>query len=180
MDGPIPTNAELNDFLINLYQEHQLQEVEKAILSHYKSKHGTTKNSNEKFNQKMSAVTPELFRSFLAEKGVHGQCISCGSNDLTTPETGTMNNDINTGDLLSDIEQYNRADSEERDNLILNNRIFKKHASYSSLVDINNPLYRMRCYFIVHCSNCGHLSLYRASTVLNWLEKKTIKDECNE
>lgn len=33
---------------------------------------------------------------------------------------------------------------------------------------------------MVHCLNCGYLSLYRTSAVLNWLEKDKAQGDDNE
>lgn len=33
---------------------------------------------------------------------------------------------------------------------------------------------------MVHCLNCGYLSLYRSSAVLSWLEKDNVQGGDNE
>ncbi|EBP5350230.1 hypothetical protein XQ60_01715 [Salmonella enterica] len=37
-----------------------------------------------------------------------------------------------------------------------------------------------KSYYMVHCLNCGYLSLYRSSAVLSWLEKDNVQGGDNE
>lgn len=146
-----PNEEELRNFLLRTYLEDQIK------------KEAEEHNRKEIYNykQRLLAVTPVLFRKFLAEKGVSFRCPSCGSDDLTVPESATMQ----TEKLP---ENFNSLSSTERGMIV--DSLLHYYVSYVTWGEGSHVSHLRKSYYQVHCLNCGHLSLYRSVTVLNWLE----------
>lgn len=146
-----PTEEELRDFLMRKFLEEQLN---KSAEEH------TNKKVNA-YKKRLHRVTPTLFRQFLADKGVLFRCPSCGSDDLSVPESFTMQPNKIPGDFLS-LPEDKQVELVEK--------LTDAHVSYVSLGNMGPVSGLIKSYYQVHCLNCGHLSLYRSVTVLNWLE----------
>ncbi|EAY4420355.1 hypothetical protein LGG40_002910 [Salmonella enterica] len=160
-----PTEDELREFLLCKYLEAQsnqeLYEVNKE-----------TRKSVAKYKDRLMNVTPELFFRFLSEKGVSGMCISCGSSRLSVPESSIVRWAEGRPKNFKDFTQ------EEQIELVKNNT--QRYVSYTSFDDANKPSGIRKSYYMVHCLNCGYLSLYRSSAVLSWLEKDNVQGGDNE
>lgn len=152
-----PSEEELHEFLLWKYLEYkssqEVQEINKEALSHVK-----------RYRERLMKVTPDLFFRFLSEKGVSGACISCGSLRLSVPESSVVQWAENERP-----ENFKNLTQEEQVELVANNT--QRYVSYASLGDVKRPSGIRKSYYMVHCLNCGYLSLYRTSAVLNWLEK---------
>ncbi|HIC1788885.1 TPA: hypothetical protein ACW0I5_002709 [Escherichia coli] len=160
MEPQYPTDEELKNFLLKKYLEEQFQNEinesnQKAIKQH---------------EERLQQVTPEIFFRFLSEKGVSGACVSCGSPKLSAPENRVLRVDKipKTPESLTKDEQSNLATELTR--CYVNYAVFGDAGTLSSV---------NKCYYMVHCLNCGYLGLYRASEVLKWLEKSNARDDNN-
>ncbi|WP_422527948.1 hypothetical protein [Serratia fonticola] len=153
-----PTEEELRDFLMRKFLEEKLnQEAAEA-----------RKKTEEKYIQRLRKVSPDLFLLFLSQKGVPLVCPSCGSSSLSIPESFTMEKvkQPSASDNLSHTDQGDAPQS-----------LPDTYVSYIPLGDRNYLLALIKSYYQVHCMNCGHLTLYRSATVLNWLEKINLESE---
>ncbi|EKN4905637.1 TPA: hypothetical protein PXP22_001024 [Yersinia enterocolitica] len=110
-------------------------------------------------NQKLSQVTPELFAEFLEGKGASHACLSCGSNNLSVPETRIIDN--------SNLpEGFEKLQSSEQIDAI--RCVTKRYVTYSFIENemmprLGNVQYR------VNCLNCGYVSFYRAYPAVQWV-----------
>ncbi|EAV5088658.1 hypothetical protein ABVL59_004815 [Salmonella enterica] len=160
-----PTEDALWEFLLRKYLEDQsnqeLDEVNKEASKHV-----------AKYKDRLMKVTPDLFFHFLSERGVSGTCISCGSSRLSVPESRVVRWGEGKPKNFKDLTQ------EEQIELVENNT--QCFVSYTSFGDVRRPSGIRKSYYMVHCLNCGYLSLYRSSAVLNWLEKDSVQDDDNE
>ncbi|EAY8115199.1 hypothetical protein V4E24_000863 [Salmonella enterica] len=159
-----PTEEELKDFLLRKYLEEKFnQDIQDA--------NEESRKYVKKYEERLIKVTPDHFFRFLSEKGVSGTCVSCGSSKLSVPEGGIVR-----GEKLP--ENFDDLTQEEKIQLIKNN--VQNYVSYVSFEDVRKPSGIGKSYYMVHCLNCGYLSLYRSAAVLNWLEKDSVQDDDNE
>lgn len=146
-----PTEEELRNFVMRKFLEEQLnketEEYNEEKLANYK--------------QRLMKVTPTLFRKFLAEKGAAFHCLSCGSNELTVPESTTLQSE-KLPDNFSSLPEAERE--------MITDALIRSYVSYVTWGNENRVSGLRKSYYQVHCLNCGHLSLYRSAAVLNWLE----------
>ncbi|EFJ2947432.1 TPA: hypothetical protein ACYQQO_002014 [Escherichia coli] len=154
-----PTDEELRDFLLKKYLEEQFQnEI-----------NGSNQKDIKQHEELLKEVTPEIFFRFLSEKGVSGACISCGSSKLSAPE-----NRVICIDKIPD--DFKKLTKEEQHNVVKG--LAQRYVAYVAFGDTNTPS-GVSSYYMVHCLNCGYLSLYRTSEVLKWLEKNNVQDDNN-
>ncbi|EHH3357831.1 hypothetical protein ACK1W8_002193 [Salmonella enterica] len=160
-----PTEDELWEFLLRKYLDEQsnqeLDKVNKEARKHV-----------EKYKDRLMKVTPDLFFHFLSEKGVSGTCISCGSSRLSVPESSIVRWSEGVPKNFKDLTQEEQIELVEKNTL--------RYVSYTSFRDVKRPSGIRKSYYMVHCLNCGYLSLYRTSAVLNWLEKDKAQGDDNE
>ncbi|MEB7893216.1 hypothetical protein NGK65_05645 [Serratia ureilytica] len=122
-----------------------------------------------KLDAHVKKVTPELFARFLDERGASRTCLSCGSNKLSVPETTTIQRD-KLPENFSELSP--EAQSKATEGALV------QYVSYSFIEDetmprLSNVKYR------VNCLNCGFISFYRASPVVQWVmdQEEAGKDE---
>lgn len=166
MDIKLPTSEELQDFLLNKYLEDK---AKSNLENDIKNINKQANRSIEDYKKKLMRVTPELFFQFLTEKGFSAQCVSCGAKKLSVPESSFINDDKvpNNFEKLSSDEQLEAIE-----------QATTKFVSYISLEKRSSGFFDLvGSYYKVHCLNCGHLSLYRSSNVLKWLEDKEGQSE---
>ncbi|HFJ4329217.1 hypothetical protein [Serratia liquefaciens] len=147
-----PTEEELRDFTTRKFLEEQFNKSVEAQQN---------KKINE-YKKRLHKITPTLFRQFLTDKGVPFRCPSCGSDDLSVPESFTMQSNKIPGDFL-------KLPEDKQEELV--ETLTDSHVSYVTLGNMGPVTGLIKSYYQVHCLNCGHLSLYRSATVLNWLKK---------
>jgi predicted nucleic-acid-binding Zn-ribbon protein len=146
-----PTEDELRDFLTQKFLEEQFgKEAEE-----------NNSKSLADYKQRLMRVTPTLFRKFLAEKGAAFHCLSCGSNELTVPESTTLQSE-KLPDNFSSLPDAERE--------MITDALIRSYVSYVTWGDESRVSGLRKSYYQVHCLNCGHLSLYRSVAVLHWLE----------
>ncbi|WP_145543586.1 hypothetical protein [Yersinia frederiksenii] len=140
------------------------EEIENKILNNVLAKQLAGKKKiigemEEKLNKQLSQVTPELFAEFLVIKGASRECLSCGSKNLSVPESGFLNNKL----IPDDYEQLPKEEQ-----LIIMSKAMKRYVTYTYLD--NEDLPRLtNVQYRVNCLNCGFISLYRASPVVKWV-----------
>lgn len=152
MDNIEVSDDDLKNFLIKLYLEERLN---KKIVEE-------SQQIVEKETEKLRQITPMLFFQFLSEKGVSGKCISCGSEKLSVPQV------LNLKKETMVIEGEGFAVDSLRP---------ASFAQFVSFDDVEKPSGILKTYYVMNCLNCGHLTLYRASTVLKWFERQKLKGE---
>ncbi|MEX9845426.1 hypothetical protein AB7W67_07830 [Providencia rettgeri] len=166
MDAKRPTDDELKEFLLDKYIEEKLQDHADHIKASYNK---NLNRSIERYKKKLAKVTPKLFFAFLTEKGFSAKCVSCGSSNLSVPESGTLNSEKLP-------ENFSTLDDETKRSIM--DEAMSSHVSYTSFEEKPNGIVGLsKSYYKMHCLNCGHLSLYRTSTVLKWLEDKEGNNE---
>lgn len=160
-----PTKKELYDYLLSKYIEdkckEEADEINKKSMSRVK-----------KHKERLMEITPEIFFRFLSEKGVSSVCPSCGSSRLSAPESMDLCWDKN-----KKPENFNNLPLEKQSELIKEN--IKHYVSYTFWGDVKSIPDMRKTYYMLHCLNCGYLSLYRTSAVLKWLEKDKAQDGDN-
>ncbi|SUC47004.1 Uncharacterised protein [Providencia stuartii] len=161
MDVKLPTDEELKEFILNKYLEEQIKSKSDLYVENYNKR---AKQAAENHKKKLMKVTPELFFQFLAEKGFSAKCVSCGSSELSVPESGFVDSEKVPDKFSSLDENTQRSIMEDATTSYVSYISFEKKPE--NVVGLTKSYYRM------HCLNCGHLSLYRSSTVLKWLERK--------
>lgn len=114
--------------------------------------------------RRLQLVTPTLFAKFLAEKGVSGNCLACGSTELSTPETMSL-----------DSSRYLFKDK-KRSELTPDERALNAHAAAvhyvtPSIIDPNKAPLISNYQFRMICQNCGFISYFRAASVVFWVEE---------
>lgn len=111
---------------------------------------------------KLSKVTPQLFAEFMATRGASTTCISCGSRNLSVPETLTfVDNAIPEGfGAMTPAQQVAVIKKAKRINVV---HYLIGNPSVPLLSDFE---------FRVNCANCGHVSLYRAHPIVQWIEEQ--------
>lgn len=156
MDMKEPTEQELRDFLRQKYLEDQIKD---EVAGYSKSKEKVI----ERYRDRLMKVNAELFFKFLADKGVSRRCIACGSDALSVPQAVQIKSDglPENYEQLSQLEQGKFIDA-----------VSTTYVQYVSFEGTNDPNGLIKSYYTVHCANCGNLTLYRASTVLKWLESQ--------
>lgn len=115
------------------------------------------------FIELLEGVTPELFTKFLDEKKVTAVCPMCKHVGQIIPETFKTS--------LADILQAKNASLED----VLENKItrtsfvtFYRHYPAQQHGADHDTNY----YYKVNCENCGFVSMYTATMVLNWLAER--------
>lgn len=156
MDMKEPTEQELRDFLRQKYLEDKIK-VE--VAEHSKSKERVI----ERYRNRLMKVNAELLFKFLADKGVSRRCIACGSDTLSVPQGVQIKSD-------GLPENYGQLSLLEQEKFI--DAVSTTYVQYVSFEGTNVPNGLIKSYYTVHCMNCGNLTLYRASTVLKWLESQ--------
>ncbi|WP_273818150.1 hypothetical protein [Providencia rettgeri] len=166
MDVKHPTDEELKEFLLNKYLEEKTKfNLERSLEDLNKRANRSAKD----YKEKLTKITPQLFFQFLTEKGFSAQCISCGAKELSVPESGFLDDDK----IPANFEELNKAEQTEAIE-----QATTKYVSYIFLEKRSSDFFDLvGSYYKMHCLNCGHLSLYRSSTVLKWLESKEGKSE---
>ncbi|PXM41904.1 hypothetical protein DMT39_14785 [Klebsiella variicola] len=152
MDNLEIPDDELKKYLTKLYLEENLDK--KADEDSQK----IVKQQTEKLRQ----ITPMLFFQFLAEKGVSGKCISCGSEKLSVPQAFS----------LEGIKAPAIENGKINDDLLRS----PPYVQYVSFDDVDQPRGILNSYYQMNCLNCGHLTLYRASVVLKWFARQESKE----
>lgn len=151
MDNIEIPDDDLKNYLLKLYLEEKLN----------KQTDEDSKKIVEKQMEKLRQITPMLFFQFLAEKGVSGKCISCGSEKLSVPQVLNLKKETTVVEGAGfSIDSLRPA----------------SFAQFVSFEDVEKPSGILKTYFIMNCLNCGHLTLYRASTVLKWFERQGSKE----
>lgn len=150
MDFENPCENELMDYLRRKYIEEM------------RERNSGLKKAQDKLLAEPLKVTPEAFFEYMDAKGISSSCKLCGSNRISIP----------VGSFMKLIDTT-PPDADE-DNLV-HERV--KFASFSYLTDTNGDVSLIRPYYMRHCENCGHLDLFRASTVLEWVESQGKQDK---
>lgn len=101
------------------------------------------------FIKRLEGVSAEDFFSFLDEKGVSYVCPICDVDGQNLAET----NKVNAADPTKGITFVT---------------YFKYHASNGTDSDENY-------FYKLTCANCGFISTYSVTSVLNWLDKNKQK-----
>ncbi|MER2868127.1 hypothetical protein ABTW46_03085 [Morganella morganii] len=155
-----PTDEELKAFLLKKYTE----EIMNKMLEHDTDQaNKSTKKAINKYKDRLMQVTPELFFEFLVTKGVSLKCNSCGAEELSVPE-GSFVDSEKVPDNFSELDEAQKRE--------VMNQATTRYVSYTILDKNKDSLHGLlRSYYRVHCLNCGNLSLYRSSSVLQWFEK---------
>ncbi|WP_233971724.1 hypothetical protein [Pectobacterium versatile] len=117
-------------------------------------------HAEEKLKERLMQVTPKLFAEFLSLKGAAQHCLSCGSSELSVPESGSFG----AADLP---ENANELSPEELIKYI--NIMVKRYVTYRYVDPTAYPR-PSNCEYRVSCMNCGHISFYRVYPVLKWIE----------
>ncbi|EPU1024667.1 hypothetical protein ACJWRY_02015 [Klebsiella pneumoniae] len=156
MDMKKPTEEDLKNFLLQKYLEESIITAEKTELE-------VKRKISERYRQRLMKVSAEDFFKYLAEKGVSRHCIACGSNKLSVPQSVELKSEglPKNFDDLPEMEQELALDTASI-----------TYMQYVSFEDLDNPAGLRKSYYMMHCQNCGNLTLYRSSAVLNWLESK--------
>ncbi len=156
MEIPYPSEQELKDFLISLYAQSQ---AEQQLKEHNK------KNSNpvDEFQERLKKVTPELFAEYLASKGIEQKCQMCRHEKFAVPESGVL--------IRSELpENYLSLPDDEKSKSF--DKIVRTFVTPITLGSDKFSDILHKTYFPTHCMNCGYLNLYRARSVLNWIDNK--------
>lgn len=134
------------------------------IQEHIRKQTTTGKDTLEKKHyRRLQMVTPTLFAQFLAEKGVSDQCIACGHNKLSTPETMSVDSTRSQfkGRKHSELSEEEKA---------LNIEAMAVH--YVTPVIIDNDKVRLisNYQYRLICQNCGFISYFHAANIVSWVE----------
>lgn len=157
MDNIEISDDDLKNHLIKLYLEEKFN----------KKTDEDSKKIVEKQMEKLRQITPMLFFQFLAERGVSGKCVSCGSEKLSVPQAFS----------LEGIKAPAIENEKINDDLLRS----PPYVQYVSFDDVDQPRGILNSYYQMNCLNCGHLTLYRASVVLKWFARQESKEaEGNE
>ncbi|MGA6677904.1 hypothetical protein [Escherichia coli] len=160
MEPKYPTDEDLKNFLLKKYLEEQFQnEINES-----------NQKDIKKYEERLQEVTPEIFFRFLSEKGVSGACVSCGSPKLSVPESRVIRAE-------KIAKEFKKLSQEEQNKV--DEGLAQRYVTYVAFGDTLSPSGINKIYYVVHCLNCGYLSLYRASAVLKWLEKDKEQDDCH-
>ncbi|WP_431638415.1 hypothetical protein [Enterobacter mori] len=154
MDSKAPSDSELMEYLRKKYIEEK-------------------KKSNPKREGYLAAkyeepleVSPEAFFEYMDAKGIPDKCTACGSDSVVIP-IGTYTEVDETQDSEGTEPQQKRV----------------KYASFTFLTNSSGETTPSRAYFIRHCGDCGHLDLFRAKNVLEWVreqEDSTSEEESDD
>ncbi|HCE9037655.1 TPA: hypothetical protein U6M17_001393 [Klebsiella pneumoniae] len=152
MDNIEISDDDLKNHLIKLYLEEKFN----------KKTDEDSKKIVEKQMEKLRQITPMLFFQFLADRGVSGKCVSCGSEKLSVPQAFSLE-----GIKAPAIENGN-----------INGDLLRSppYVQYVSFDDVDQPRGILNSYYQMNCLNCGHLTLYRASVVLKWFARQESKE----
>lgn len=153
MDIKEPTEQELRDFLMRKFFEDKLKPENSA-------NYAEMKQHMKKNKQNLMRVTAEILFKYLAQKGVSRKCLGCGSEKLSVPQMMHIK-------LEGIPENFGQLPEVEREMILDSVRIM--YVRYVSFEGEDDPMGLLNSYYTVHCNNCGNLTLYRAMTVLDWL-----------
>lgn len=154
MDLKDPSDSELMEYL------------RKKYLAELRVSHSPHKSYLASKYEEPLELKPEEFFEYMDSKGISDKCTSCGSEDVVIP-IGTY----------TELDESTDADSAELEQ----KRI--KYASFTFLTDSSGEPTPARPYYIRHCAECGHLDLFRAKNVLEWVRehrKQSGEGEGNE
>lgn len=152
MDFKNPTDSELMDYL------------KKKYVAEMQERHS---NAPRKIAAKLSepqSVTPEDFFAYMDDKGVGEACPACGSYALSIP----------VGSFIRYHGIHSEEELKEGKEDLAQTRF--RFASYTFLSDTRAENSVVRPYFMRHCDNCGHLQLFKAQNVMEWVEDRAGKD----
>lgn len=157
-----PTDNELQDFLLRKFLEEKINQDAKKEADAWA----------DKYKQRLMKVTPQVLYNFLRDRGISAFCASCGAAELSVPESSSAQFEMLKSE--ASIEQSTFGSTH---NASFPTVLKSSYVSYTTLDGQDNLRYLRGTYYPVHCLRCGHLSLYRTATVLNWLELLEKKGE---
>lgn len=157
MDISSPTPERLQEFILQLYLEHEVKKQAEEF----------NKPANEEkkqFENSLQEITPSLFAEYLETKGVSKSCNLCGHDGLTVPQGGYLDRSALPGD-------FNSLSNDEKVEAMSKAR--KMYAGYIFLGEKKTLMQMYRStYYPMHCINCGNLNLIRARSVLDWFDEQ--------
>lgn len=155
-----PTDKDLQDFLLRKFLEERLN----------KDTGSNRDGASEQYKKRLMKITPQVFYKFLHDNGVTLNCLSCGADELSFPESYMMQTEM----LALGI-----PDEPECSDPSVPKVFSHPYVSYTTLNGKEDLRSLRKSYYPVHCLKCGHLSLYRTATVLMWIEGLK-KEGCEE
>ncbi|MGJ0477926.1 hypothetical protein ACR6AP_25015 [Klebsiella variicola] len=152
MDMKEPSEQELRDFLIRKYLD---EKIDPDLEPHY----AYMTEMMHRYKQELMEINADTFFKFLSEKGVARKCAACGSEKLTVPEV----KELKAKDTPESFDQLNPFEQ----GFLMG---FKgtTYVQYVSLERNDHPANIEKSYYMVHCQNCGNLTMYRTKVVLDW------------
>lgn len=152
MEFQKPTDEQLHEFLMLKYIEYQMEQNIK--------KHNADHNSAvEEWEDQLRKISPDTFTRYLDDKGARHECSLCGESSLSVPEGMTINPAVKP-------EFITEPTIEQRESFYTENMI--RYVQWVNLGTNKINDMKNKTYYMMHCLNCGNLSLIRSRYVIDW------------